>query len=280
MGTLPDSPLGKLTHYADRYDPALLYAVERAPQRDALGLRAPLPLPFSGADAWTAWEANWLDDSGKPQVGVVRFDVPASSPNIVESKSVKLYFTALNGTRFARAADYAATLARDLSAATAADVRVQLIEPRDYAMLTRVEADGQCIDDLPLRAHHAEPLASQLAIAAGGARVAETLTTRLFRSVCPVTGQPDYATVQIAYRGARIDRQALLAYLVAFRRHPGFHEHCVERIFVDVREACAPEALGVVARFTRRGGIDINPWRRMGDGMDNVTVTNRATIVQ
>lgn len=272
MGTLPDSPLGKATHYADRYDPALLYAVERAPQRDALGLTT--ALPFTGRDAWTAWEANWLDDTGKPRFGVLRFDVPADSPAIVESKSVKLYFTALNQTRFAHAADYTATLARDLSAATGAPVHVQLIEPGDYALLARDEPAGDCIDRLPLRAHYDAPQAAQLATAAGVAD--ETLVTRLFRSVCPVTGQPDYATVQIAYRGARIDREALLAYLVAYRRHPGFHEHCVERMFVDIERACAPEALGIVARFTRRGGIDINPWRRRGD----LVLATRPTIVQ
>jgi 7-cyano-7-deazaguanine reductase len=272
VGSVPDSPLGKATHYAERYDPALLYAVERAPQRDALGLRA--PLPFEGADAWTAWEANWLDDTGKPQVAVVRFDVPATSGSIVESKSVKLYFTALNQSRFAHADDYRATLARDLSDATGSAVRVQLVEPHDYARLARHEPAGESLDDLPLRAIHDVPDAAQLA--AGGAPVAETLVTRLFRSVCPVTGQPDYATVQVAYRGARIDRESLLAYLCAFRRHPGFHEHCVERIFVDIGRACAPDALGVVARFTRRGGIDISPWRRAGD----VTLAAAPTAVQ
>ncbi len=272
MGTLRDSPLGKATHYADRYDPALLYVVERAPQRAALALGA--ALPFAGHDAWTAWEANWLDGTGKPQVAVARFYVPADSPCIVESKSAKLYFTALNQTRFVRADDYAATLRRDLSAATGADVPVQLIEPDDYALLARAEPAGVCIDRLALRACHDQPLAAQLVT--GRDNAAETLVTRLFRSECPVTGQPDYATVQIVYRGARIDREALLAYLVAYRRQPGFHEHCVERIFVDIQAACAPDALGVVARFTRRGGIDINPWRHFGD----VEAATRATMVQ
>ncbi|HEY5366819.1 MAG TPA: NADPH-dependent 7-cyano-7-deazaguanine reductase QueF [Casimicrobiaceae bacterium] len=261
MGTLPGSPLGKATVYADRYDPALLYAVERAPQRDALGIGA--PLPFEGGDAWTAWEGNWLDADGKPRVGVVRFDVPADSRAIVESKSVKLYFTALNDTRFAHASDYTETLRRDLSAATGAPVRVQLIEPDAYAQLARAEPDGDCLDSLALRAQHATPARAQLATMAGTAT--EALYTRLFRSVCPVTGQPDHATVQVAYRGPRIDRGSLFAYLVAYRRHPGFHEHCVERIFTDIAAACAPEALGVVAHFTRRGGIDISPWRRRGD---------------
>jgi 7-cyano-7-deazaguanine reductase len=272
MGTVPDSPLGKATRYAENYDPSLLYTVERAPQREAIGLGS--SLPFEGADAWTAWEASWLDGDGKPQVAVVRFDVPATSPGIVESKSVKLYFTALNQTRFANAGDYRATLARDLSAATGAEVGVRLVAPVDYALLARDEPPGESLDALPLRDHHDAPRAEQLAV--GGAHVAQTLVTRLFRSVCPVTGQPDYATVQVAYRGARIDRESLLAYLCAFRRHPGFHEHCVERIFADIARACAPDALGVVARFSRRGGIDINPWRRMGD----VTLATHPTSVQ
>ena len=260
MSTLPGSPLGKATVYGDHYDRSLLYAVERAPQRAALQIDG--ALPFTGADRWTAWEANWLDAHGKPQVAVVRFDVPAQSPAIVESKSVKLYLTALNDTCFDCADDYAATLRRDLAAATGAQVRVELIEPDGYAVLARAEPAGECIDSAALHERHAHPLASQLATHADAAE--ETLYTRLFRSVCPVTGQPDYATVQIAYRGARLDRGALLAYLCAYRRHPGFHEHCVESIFTDISRACAPSALGIAARFTRRGGIDINPWRRNG----------------
>jgi 7-cyano-7-deazaguanine reductase len=261
MGTPRDSPLGKATVYADRYDPALLYAVERAPQRALLGLGG--TLPFAGGDAWTMWEAQWLDVTGRPQAAVVRFEVPATSPAIVESKSAKLYFTALNDTRFDGGDDYRATIVRDLSAATGADVRVELIAPDDARRLARAAPTGLCLDTLALQALHDAPDAAQLAV--GDARVAETLVTQRFRSVCPVTGQPDYATLAIAYRGAAIDHAALYAYLIAFRRHPGFHEHCVERIFADVTSACAPDALGVSARFTRRGGIDISPWRRRGD---------------
>lgn len=272
MGSLPESPLGKATHYTDRYDPSLLYTIERAPQRAPLVLSS--PLPFEGADAWTVWEASWLDGSGKPQVAVVRFDVPADSSGMVESKSVKLYFAALNQTRFASGAEYAATLARDLSAATGSAIGVRLIQPAQYASLARAEPTGYDIDNAQLNALHEQPEPSQLAV--GPDSVAETLVTRLFRSVCPVTGQPDYATLQIAYRGRQIDRSALLAYLIAFRRQPGFHEHCVERIFVDVERACAPQALGIVAHFTRRGGIDINPLRRRGD----VTLATNPTTVQ
>lgn len=262
IGTPPESPLGKATVYADAYDPALLFAIARAPQRESLGIGAGAALAFEGADAWTAWEAGWLDADGKPQVAVARFEIRCDSPRIVESKSVKLYLTALNQTRFADAGDCAATLRRDLSAATGAPVDVELVLPAAYATLARAEPAGECIDMLPLRASHDAPDASQLATLSGSAD--EALVSRLFRSVCPVTGQPDYATLQIAYRGATIDRASLLAYLVAYRRHPGFHEHCVERIFVDIERACAPAALSVAARFSRRGGVDINPWRRRG----------------
>ena len=258
---LDASPLGRETHYPDRYDPGLLFPVERAPQRALL--RFDGGLPFRGVDVWTAYEVSWLDAHGKPQIGIATFEVPAQSPRLVESKSLKLYVTSLNQARFASASEVSAAIARDLSQATGATVAVTLTLPRDFAMLHRGELAGECLDELPLVAERDE-LSPDL-LAAAGPIVAEALYSRLFRSVCPVTGQPDYASVQITYRGARIDRGGLLGYLVSFRRHPGFHEHCVERIFTDVWGRCRPEALGVYARFTRRGGIDINPYRTSGD---------------
>ena len=260
MTDLGASPLGHATTYADGYDAALLFPVDRAPLR--AGLELPLPLPFHGADLWTAYEMSWLDSDGKPQVAIATFAVPAESPRIVESKSVKLYLSAFNQTRFASAAAVAGTLERDLGAATGAPVGVTLLPPEYLGMLPQGELAGECIDRLPL-ARAADAPAPEF-LAAGGPVVGEVLCTRLFRSVCPVTGQPDYASVQVRYRGPRIDAAGLLAYLVSFRRHPGFHEHCVERIFGDVWRRCAPEALAVYARFTRRGGLDINPWRASG----------------
>lgn len=253
-------PLGKATVYADRYDPALLFSVERAPQRAALAL--PSPWPLSGHDDWTGWEGSWLDGEGKPRVAVIRFTVPAASPRIVESKSVKLYLTALNDTRFADATTYRDTVERDLSQATGGDVRVQLVAQDDLAVLARHAPPGSCIDDEFATGAQAEPAAAQLA--AGGGVVEELLYTRLFRSVCPVTAQPDYASMHIHYHGPSLDRARLLGYLVSFRHHAGFHEHCVERIAADLWRSCAPTALTVTARFTRRGGIDINPMRHAG----------------
>jgi 7-cyano-7-deazaguanine reductase len=185
--------------------------------------------------------------------------VPADSPRIVESKSVKLYLAGFNLTRFDAPADVVAALSRDLSRAAGAAVEITLAPPHGTGAVPQAEFTGICLDALPLAVDDRAPVPEALAAAAP--RCTESLYTRLFRSVCPVTGQPDYACVQVSYRGGRIDRAGLLRYLVSFRRHPGFHEHCVERIFADVWRRCRPEALSVYARFTRRGGIDINPWR-------------------
>jgi 7-cyano-7-deazaguanine reductase len=261
MTDLRDSPLGHATTWSGDYDPRVLFPVERAPLRAELGL-GDVP-PFRGADVWNAYELTWLDARGKPEVAIATFAVPASSPSILESKSVKLYLATFNLSRFATRGDVAATIARDVSAAVGATVGLTLVAPEGFAALPRAELDGECLDGLPLAAEDLAPCPD--ALAAAGPPVAETLFTRLFRSVCPVTGQPDYASVQVRYRGPRIDAAGLLRYLVSFRRHPGFHEHCVERIFADVERRCRPAALSVYARFTRRGGIDINPWRTSGD---------------
>jgi 7-cyano-7-deazaguanine reductase len=261
MTDLHTSPLGHATVYADGHDPALLFRVERAPLRAELGIEG--PLPFRGVDVWTAYELSWLDAAGKPQVAIATFAVPAASPCIVESKSVKLYLTALNQVRFASPDHLADTLRRDLGQATGAAVAVTLTLPDQFALLPRAEPAGECLDALPVAFERYEP--EPQALRSAGPVVGETLFTRLFRSVCPVTGQPDYASVELRYRGERIDRAGLLRYLVSFRRHPGFHEHCVERIFVDILNRCRPARLAVYARFTRRGGVDINPFRSSDD---------------
>lgn len=262
MTGLADSPLGRAATYPERHDPGLLFSIERAPQRALLGFDgAP---PFGGVDLWTAYEVSWLDGAGKPQVAIATFAIPADSARLVESKSVKLYLTGLNLTRFGAEADVAATLAHDLSAAVGARIVVTLKAPHGDGSPSPADLSGVSLDALPIAVDRYEPLPE--ALTASGPRRSEALYTRLFRSVCPVTGQPDYACVQIDYRGAGIDRAGLLRYLVSFRRHPGFHEHCVERIFADVWRRCRPETLSVYARFTRRGGIDINPYRSSEGG--------------
>ncbi len=262
MGTLREdlsaSPLGHATGYPDTYDPALLFAVPRAPQRRSIGIAAG-PLPFTGADQWTAFELTWLDARGKPAIAMLTADVPVTSAAIVESKSVKLYLGSFAQSRFDDAARVSAAITRDLEQATGAAVVVALVAAAAFDECSIAALPGESLDELAVAIDRYE--VDPGALRAAGDAVAETLKTDLFRSVCPVTGQPDYASMAIAYRGPRIDRAGLLRYLVSYRRHPGFHEHCVERIFVDLMNACRCEALTVQARFTRRGGIDINPFR-------------------
>lgn len=257
MGTIPDSPLGKATRYPEAYDADLLYPVERAPQREVLGLAG--TLPFGGVDRWTAWELAWLDRPGRAQAAILTFDVPCTSPRIVESKSVKLWLASLYDERFDSAAAVRDLVARTLAKATGATVEARLDLPETWERHARREAEGAPLDDVLPAAFPAFPDASLLRV--GGANADEALVCNTFRSLCPVTGQPDYACVRIRYHGPRIERPALAAYLHGYRRHPGFHEHCVERIFVDLQRACAPDRLAVEARFTRRGGVDINPFR-------------------
>ena len=257
MGTISESPLGRVTRYPEHYDAGLLFPVERAPQRNELGLSG--TLPFTGADRWTAWEVTWRDAAGRVQAAIARFDVPCTSPRIVESKSVKLWLASLYDARFETPAELRDVLAKALSNATGALVDVQIDLPDRWSRLARSGALGSVIDEAIPSAFPSTPDASLLR--AAGEPVEQTLVSNLFRSVCPVTGQPDYASVAIRYRGTTIERRSLAAYLFGYRRHPGFHEHCVERMFVDVMSACAPERLAVEARFTRRGGLDINPFR-------------------
>lgn len=254
---LEAAPLGHATDYPDTYDASLLFVVPRAPQRAEIGLRG--ALPFTGADVWTAYEHTWLDLAGKPEVAVVSFAVPVTSPSIVESKSVKLYLGSFAQSRFASAADVSARIGHDLSAATGADVTVNLIPPASFAAFTLAELEGDSIDGIATAVDRYE--VDPRLLRAGGDDARETLRTDLFRSVCPVTGQPDYASISIAYAGPRIDRAGLLRYVVSYRQHAGFHEHCAERLFTDLISRCGCRELTLIARFTRRGGLDINPFR-------------------
>ncbi len=255
---LAQAPLGHPTDYPDTYDAALLFAVPRAPQRADIGIAGDA-LPFTGGDVWTAYEHTWLEPSGKPRIAILAFTVPVTSRAIVESKSVKLYLGSFAQSRFADADAMRDVVARDLSQATGAPVAVTLVPPAQFASERLVPLAGECIDDVAAACDRYE-VAPEL-LEATGDTVAETLVSELFRSVCPVTNQPDYASVAIAYRGPRIDRAALLRYLVSYRHHAGFHEHCVARIFTDLVARCGCAELTVQARFTRRGGIDINPFR-------------------
>jgi len=257
--TSHDLPLGRAVDYPRHYDPTLLFPIPRAQGRANLGLRDDVPsvasLPFEGMDRWHAYELGWLDSRGKPVVATATITVPATSPRLVESKSLKLYLNSLNSTRLHAAEIVRDRIATDLSQAAGAPVEVAFGLPAIAATDAAVLIDAL---ELDIAAYDA-PDPSFLA--AAGDRVEETLRSDLLKSNCPVTGQPDWASVRIAYRGPRIDRAGLLRYLVSFREHAEFHEQCVERIFVDLMARCRPDTLSVEARYTRRGGLDINPWR-------------------
>ena len=263
--TPAQSPLGKTASYIDQYDPALLFPLPRATKRQELGLGA--QLPFFGADAWTAFELSWLNLRGKPQLALAHITVPCETPNIIESKSFKLYLNSFNNTRFADAADVLARLRADLSeaawrgAASPATVGVRLLGPELFDREPVCELDGLSLDRLDIACERYSPAPDLLRTTQGEPPVNETLVSNLLKSNCLVTGQPDWGSVQIRYSGDAIDQEGLLQYLVSFRNHNEFHEQCVERIFMDIWQRCKPTRLTVYARYTRRGGLDINPFR-------------------
>ena len=257
MKSLDPSPLGKATGYPDRYDPGLLFAIERAPQRAALGLG--VSLPFRGVDLWTAYELSWLGARGKPQLAVAELRVPADSAATVESKSLKLYLGSFAQESVATPERLAQTIASDVGRICRAEVGVVLHRATVSDAPGIAELPGLSVDGEDAFVAAPGPEAELLAVVE--APIEETLNSALFRSNCPVTGQPDCADVMVRYRGPRIDRASLLAYLLSYRRHAAFHESCVERIYVDIAARCRPDSLTVYARFTRRGGIDINPFR-------------------
>jgi len=231
----------------------------RAEQRAALGITG--TLPFFGMDVWNAYEMSWLNLRGKPQVGIATLHVPADSPNIVESKSMKLYMNSLNQLRVAGADAVQSLLQADLSAAFGAPVQVTLSTSESFGQTLMGELEGLLLDRLDIELNDYQPNPALLKANTDAPPVQETLVSHLLKSNCPVTNQPDWASVQIRYAGPAIDQAALLTYLIGFRQHQEFHEHCVERIFMDLLRTCKPTKLMVLARYTRRGGIDINPWR-------------------
>ena len=265
MNTAHDSQLGKASAYADQYAPDLLFPIPRAATRQALGLTA--VLPFLGADMWTAFELSWLGPRGKPQLALAHITVPCESSHIIESKSLKLYLNSFNNTVFADAAAVLAHLRADLNqaawrgAVVQSSVGVRLLDPELFDREPVQELDGLSLDRLDVECRQYTPAPELLRAAADEPPVTEVLTSRLLKSNCLVTSQPDWGSVQISYSGAAIDQEGLLQYLVSFRNHHEFHEQCVERIFMDIWQRCQPHKLAVYARYTRRGGLDINPFR-------------------
>jgi len=265
MNQSHQSQLGKPTAYADQYDAGLLFPIARAVQRGELGLGG--KLPFLGADLWTAFELSWLNARGKPEVALAHITVPCESTHIIESKSLKLYLGSFNHTRFADAAAVLARLRADLTEAAwrgdvvQSSVGVKLVAADQFDREPIHELDGLSLDRMDLDCDRYTPAPELLTSATDEAPVSEVLTSNLLRSNCPVTGQPDWGSVQISYFGPQIDQAGLLRYIVSFRNHNGFHEDCVERMFMDITQRCKPHKLSVFARYTRRGGLDINPFR-------------------
>ena len=265
MTRAEDSQLGKSSAYVDQYDASLLFPIARAGKRAELGL-AGAP-PFLGADMWTAYELSWLNLRGKPQVALAHFTVPCESHNIIESKSLKLYLNSFNNSRFASTDAVKERLRADLSEAVwrgadrAATIGVRIVPPELFDREPIYELDGLSLDRLDVECTRFTPAPELLKVLPDEAPVTEVLVSNLLKSNCLVTGQPDWGSVQISYTGAAIDQEGLLQYLVSFRNHNEFHEQCVERIFMDIWTRCRPLRLAVYARYTRRGGLDINPFR-------------------
>lgn len=255
MSTPEDSLLGREVVYPDHYDPSLLFPIPRQAARDSLGLTADT-LPFIGHDRWHGYELSWLDARGKPRVATATFTVPCTSPHLIESKSFKLFLNSLNNARFNSDTAVLDCLRTDLSARAGADIEVAFGLPP----MTE-QTEGESLDDLDVEIDHYGPPRAEGLLSDPTDQVEEVLHSALLKSNCPVTGQPDWATVIIRYAGPRIDRNELLRYLVSFRNHAEFHEHCAERIYGDLMTHCQPRWLSVEARYTRRGGLDINPWR-------------------
>lgn len=260
--TLPEhSPLGKPSAYKTEYDPTLLFPIPRQPKRTEIGLPEGKALPFFGVDIWNAYEVSWLNLKGKPQVALATFIIPADTPNIVESKSFKLYLNTFNQSKIASAEALQQLLHHDLSEATGGTVQVRLVTESDLGTQKMGELDGLLLDRLDIETDVYEPDPTLLKADQDESPVEESLVSHLLKSNCLVTGQPDWGSVQIRYVGAPIDQEGLLKYLISFRNHNEFHEQCVERIFTDVMRMCKPVKLAVYARYTRRGGLDINPFR-------------------
>ena len=269
MNTPENSQLGRASAYIDQYEPSLLFPIARLPKRREIGIGA--AAPFFGADMWTAFELSWLNLRGKPQVALAHVTVPCETPNLIESKSFKLYLNSFNNTRFADAQAVKTRLREDLSeaawrvdsvaSAPSAGIGVKILLPEMFERDPVHPLDGLSLDRLDVECSRYTPAPDLLQTATDEAPVTEVLTSNLLKSNCLVTGQPDWGSVQISYSGAPIEQEGLLQYLVSFRNHNEFHEQCVERIFMDIWTRCQPIKLAVYARYTRRGGLDINPFR-------------------
>lgn len=263
---LQDAPLGKQSHYKQTYDASLLYPIARKINRQQIALGD--ALPFHGADIWNAYECSWLNATGKPQVAIAQVVVPCTSSHLVESKSFKLYLNSFNQTNFRDSNEVFMCLKKDLSAACGAKVDVHLYAPDDFAKIPYGDIQGKSLDDLDITIDQYYLISeANLSLQASDTIVTESLYSHLLKSNCPVTGQPDWASVEIRYHGCQLDHAELLRYIVSMRQHDEFHEMCVERLFQTLITQAQLEKLTVYARYTRRGGLDINPFRSNFESM-------------
>ncbi|MBB1318238.1 NADPH-dependent 7-cyano-7-deazaguanine reductase QueF [Shewanella sp. SR43-4] len=252
--------LGRATAYQAEYDASLLQGVPRKLNRDAIELSG--ELPFHGTDIWTGYELSWLNAKGKPIVAILEVQLDINSVNLIESKSFKLYLNSFNQTKFDSVEDVQETLSRDLSTCAQGELSVKVIEPKFFNLERIIDLPGSCIDELDIEVNEYAFNPDHLLDSTDADKnVAETLNSNLLKSNCLITSQPDWGSVMIRYQGPKIDREKLLRYLISFRQHNEFHEQCVERIFVDLKKYCQCTKLTVYARYTRRGGLDINPYR-------------------
>lgn len=255
--TLENCPLGKTSFYQDTYSPELLYPVSRTLGRNKLGITE--SLPFCGIDLWNSYEISWLDFSGKPHFTLATFTLCCSTPNLIESKSFKLYLNSFNQTKLSSQEELKEILEKDLSLIAGGKVNVIFTPMQKLSSLQLTELPGLCLDNLNITTSSYEVDASLLQVREDFGE--ETLHTNILKSNCLITGQPDWASLIIRYKGAQINHESLLKYIISYRKHAGFHEHCVEKIYCDLLKHCNPSHLTVFARYTRRGGLDINPFR-------------------
>ncbi|OGO91931.1 MAG: NADPH-dependent 7-cyano-7-deazaguanine reductase QueF [Coxiella sp. RIFCSPHIGHO2_12_FULL_42_15] len=257
MNLSESSPLGKKSIYSESYDSSLLFSIVRSRNRAQIGIKE--KLPFNGCDVWNAYELSWLNEKGKPIVAIGKLVFPCESPNLVESKSLKLYLNSFNNTRFNSTEKVVQILTQDLSRAAGMPVQVEIAELNSVEPSWIGVFQGICLDELDIECEHYQIEPDYLTVSKNP--VFEVLYSHLLKSNCLVTNQPDWGSVQIIYKGNKINHEGLLKYLISFRQHNEFHEPCVERIFVDIMRRCQPSELTIYARYTRRGGLDINPWR-------------------
>lgn len=271
---MAENPLGKATQYVSQYSPKLLFPIPRSEKRNELDARY---LKFDGEDIWNAFELSWLNQNGLPQVAIGVFRIPCTSVNIVESKSLKLYLNSFNQTKFQDIEEVQLTIAQDLQRATQGDVKVELFAPGKFSSLAVAELAGELIDEQDIRVDSYQYNPQILESSTSDSEIVEeTLISHLLKSNCLITSQPDWASIQVRYQGPKIDREKLLRYFVSFRSHNEFHEQCVERIFADIKNYCGSHKLTVYARYTRRGGLDINPWRSdFETAQDNVRLARQ-----